>query len=163
MFLQGITLILAIVTIAPLLILSVFSLGDLLASDNTGKYLSLTNIGFALFAGVATLMFNWARNLDANDYAFETGQINETGEKAIIGGLGFLIASLFQFLQTLPHEKGILGLMPSWYYAITPYLILITFVLTSFFAMIIILQIITIYAEVIHVRKKLKNREETSI
>lgn len=163
MFLQGITLILAIVTIAPLLILSVFSLGDLLASDNTGKYLSLTNIGFALFAGVATLMFNWARSLDAKDYAFETEQINETGEKAIIGGLGFLIASLFQFLQTLPHEKGILGLMPSWYYAITPYLILITFVLTSFFAMIVILQIITIYAEVLHVRKKLKNPEETCI
>lgn len=159
MLLQGVVLIIAIICICPVLIISIFSAGSLLAENTTGKYLNLTNIGFALFAGVATLMFNWARSLDDKNYSYEVNQINQIGEKAIITGIGFLIASLFQFMQTLPHDKGIPGLVPQWYYAILPILILLIFIFTSIYTILILAEIITIYAEVLHERKKLKNPE----
>jgi uncharacterized membrane protein len=152
---QSLLLILVIFLFAPLIICSIFSIAELLAENRTGKYLYMTNIGFALFAGIATLMFNWSRSLDPKDYAFETHQINETGEHAIMGGIGFLLASLFQFIQIVPKNQGVTKLLPEFYWNMSPIMLLCTFILTSVYSTIVLFQIITVYVEVLHVRKVL--------
>ncbi|WP_316828596.1 hypothetical protein [Pedobacter miscanthi] len=152
---QGGILILCILILAPLIVVSIYSVAELLSENTTGKYLYLTNIGFALFAGLATLMFNWSRSLDAKDYPYESQHINEIGEFSILGGIGFLLASLFQFTQTMPKDHGILKIVPKIYFVMSPYIILIIFLLTSAIAAIVLFQIISVYADVRHVRSNL--------
>ncbi|WP_316747576.1 hypothetical protein [Pedobacter gandavensis] len=157
---QASALLIGIFFILPILIFAIFSAGYLIASSKNGEYLKVTNIGFALFAGIATLMFNWARSLNAQNFNFEINRINEIGEHAIIGGIGYLIASLFQFIQTIPHNTGILVLLPNFYFSITPIIIIVTFMATSFSALYIICEITTIYFEVLHVRKKIEGQAQ---
>jgi hypothetical protein len=65
---------------------------------------SITNAGFAIFAGCASVSFAWARNLeDKNDIS----KINAHGENLFLSALCFVIASLLKYI--LIHRKDIIN------------------------------------------------------
>jgi hypothetical protein len=65
---------------------------------------SITNAGFAIFAGCSSVCFTWARNMeDKKDIA----KINNHGEKLFLSALCFVIASLLKYI--LIHRKDIIN------------------------------------------------------
>lgn len=62
---------------------------------------SITNAGFAIFAGCASVSFAWARNLgDQRDI----DRINRHGENLFLSALCFVMASLLKYIQINKNE-----------------------------------------------------------
>ncbi len=62
---------------------------------------SITNAGFAVFAGCASVCFSWARNTED---AKAAGKIKLSGERFFFSSLCFVVASLLKFI-TLHREQ----------------------------------------------------------
>lgn len=62
---------------------------------------SITNAGFAVFAGCASVCFSWARNTEDTRAA---GKIKLSGERFFFSSLCFVVASLLKFI-TLHREE----------------------------------------------------------
>jgi len=62
---------------------------------NSTKY---TNIGFAIFAALASVCFSWKKALD-RPTPFEKSEILKAGEYSFFGAVCFLMASLFKLSQ----------------------------------------------------------------
>src|SRR6476620_6894173 len=56
---------------------------------------SITNAGFAVFAGCASVCFSWARNTEDPKVA---GKIKLSGERFFFSSLCFVVASLLKFI-----------------------------------------------------------------
>jgi hypothetical protein len=70
---------------------------------------SITNAGFAIFAGCASVCFAWSRT---SDYPRDTAKIKQFGESLFLSALCFVIASLAKFIflhKTELIEKPLLG------------------------------------------------------
>lgn len=62
---------------------------------------SITNAGFAVFAGCASVCFSWARNTEDQRVA---GKIKLSGERFFFSSLCFVVASLLKFI-TLHRQE----------------------------------------------------------
>lgn len=56
---------------------------------------SITNAGFAIFAGCASVCFSWARNFEEKSIS---NKIRLCGERFFFTSLCFVVASLFKFI-----------------------------------------------------------------
>lgn len=56
---------------------------------------SITNVGFAIFAGCASVCFAWSRT---SDFAGDTARIKHYGESLFLSALCFVIASLSKYI-----------------------------------------------------------------
>ncbi|MBC6110325.1 hypothetical protein ACFOG5_05900 [Pedobacter fastidiosus] len=150
-FLQRIIIFVILIYILPLFIASVYGLAENIYDDKSGEYIKITNLAFAVFAGIATLMFNWASSLDDKIFKIEISVIIKIAEYSIIGGIGYLLASLMQFIRTIPHSKGILGLLPSFYFDTIPLAVIF---IVSFLAALSVLIITYIFWMYMRIRLK---------
>ena len=57
---------------------------------------ALTNIGFAIFLGLASVSFGWSRAITGKEE--KTKEIVQIGESCVDGGLCFLSASAIKFI-----------------------------------------------------------------
>jgi hypothetical protein len=64
----------------------------------------ITNAGFAIFAGCASVSFAWARNLEDRR---DIDRINRHGENLFLSALCFIMASLLKYI--LVHRKDIIN------------------------------------------------------
>lgn len=148
----SLTITLLIVFVIPILVLSLYALIDTIGDDQTGQYIKFTNIAFAFFAGISSLMFNWARSLDDSIYRAEIKIINHIAEYSILGGIGYILSSLLQYVETIDHTKGILSLLPSFYFSIVPIIVVIILSITAMISILIIAYIFWMYFAVRSVR-----------
>jgi hypothetical protein len=71
----------------------------LLFIANPDDTTSLTNIGFAIFAALASVCFGWSRALDNNKELNRTQNIVASGELFLFSGIMFLFASATKYVS----------------------------------------------------------------
>ena len=91
-----------------IILLFVFLAGGIFIVFTFGKTTydttSITNAGFAIFAGCASVCFSWARNLE--DKVMEN-KINIYGESLFLSALCFVIASLLKYI--IIHRESLIN------------------------------------------------------
>ena len=99
---------LAIKIFFGILLLFIFLAGGFFILFTFGKSsyntTSITNAGFAIFAGCASVSFAWARNLDDRR---DIDRINRHGENLFLSALCFVMASLLKYI--LINRKDIIN------------------------------------------------------
>ncbi|AMQ00954.1 hypothetical protein AY601_4103 [Pedobacter cryoconitis] len=58
----------------------------------------LTNIGFAMFVGISSMLFTWARSLDEKKFPKQVHSLNTVAVISILGSIFFIFSSLFKYL-----------------------------------------------------------------
>lgn len=76
-----------------------------LFNDKDFNTVTLTSYGFAIFVGVATVCFNWARSFDTSKHRQIIQFINNTAELSIYGCVFFLITSVAKYFAYNPVKK----------------------------------------------------------
>ncbi|MEJ2905075.1 hypothetical protein WAE58_21700 [Pedobacter panaciterrae] len=61
--------------------------------------IALTNVGFAMFIGLSSVLFNWARALDAKHYKEEIDEINHYSSLGILGSIFFIMSSSLKYFS----------------------------------------------------------------
>ena len=92
-----------------IILLFVFLAGGIFIIFTFGKTsydtTSITNAGFAIFAGCASVCFSWARNLENNKVMHN--KINIYGESLFLSALCFVIASLLKYI--IIHRESLVS------------------------------------------------------
>lgn len=58
---------------------------------------SLTNLGFAIFIGLSSVLFSWSRSLDEKKHQYSVKQINKMAARSIMGSIFFILSSFFKY------------------------------------------------------------------
>ncbi len=89
----------ALKVLFAIILLFVFFAGGIFIISTFGKSTfdttSMTNAGFAIFAGCASVCFSWGRNLEDRNLE---NKINIYGEGLFLSALCFVIASLLKYI-----------------------------------------------------------------
>jgi hypothetical protein len=87
------------IVIVPTILLAIFGLTFILDlfRDIKNDTTSLTNYGFAILAGLATICFSWTRGLDNSKEPIMIRKISRCGELAIQSAIIFLLASALKY------------------------------------------------------------------
>jgi len=75
-----------------------------LAVDKTVDTMQLTNVGFAMFVGISTMLFNWGRVMNPKFFTNEINLINSAAIRSIVGSCLFLLSSAVKYFGKLYFE-----------------------------------------------------------
>lgn len=67
----------------------------------------LTNIGFAMFIGISSVLFSWARSLDEKRFPKQVHALNRIAVISILGSICFIFSSLFKYIALHPNDSKI--------------------------------------------------------
>lgn len=91
-----------------ILLLFIFLAGGIFILFTFGKSsydtTSITNAGFAIFAGCSSVAFAWCRSLKEIGENRDLNRINKHGENLFLSALCFIMASLSKYLLVHRHE-----------------------------------------------------------
>ncbi|WP_448103483.1 hypothetical protein [Pedobacter panaciterrae] len=91
--------------------------------------ISLTSIGFAMMMGLASVLFNWARSIDADIYRDAYRRINKMAAQTLLTGLMFLLSSIFKLVSTYESMDPLVAksneVPDYWVYGVSSALILL--------------------------------------